>query len=514
MASRNSTSKQKKPLTERQKCVRSSAQKRLMTQDLVFKWQDKLFSTPCSTEETLQKAAAVLQPQSYAEVVEERSVQGQCGYPLCDNPPKAQQSRYHISLSHRKVYDLSDLAMFCSEDCLQKSKYYSLQLSEEPVWGRDLSQPTNVHIVLRNENIKQALEREKERVKTRRSGPQIQKEYVAMLLHGLPDLSAGSLEIKEKVFSNIEPSLPEQAVYDSIEGFKVETRKDVPSTMTLKKLKAPSVRASNKSDTRETIKPNAAPQKISGNSEPKEDMESILKDILQVPVEVKQTVPLEPKPEPKQTNPTSSKTTSPDIKEAPETTVASKPKTTSKPFVKENITNIVAPTENTIKPKRSGKKNPKPQMSLFGVVWTMLDSMTTQTTRLYFKQLKGEQVNSNLVGRGVPRDASSLLREQIFAEKILETYAVIRSQIGLRDVIENDIADLIRTFNLSNASKVVLEPTQAYMITLVLFKAIADITIKDKSWLKRFEECCAVIGQTKDTIDACARILVASTSYN
>ncbi|OAD75886.1 hypothetical protein PHYBLDRAFT_158166 [Phycomyces blakesleeanus NRRL 1555(-)] len=153
-------------------------------------------------------------------------------------------------------------------------------------------------------------------------------------------------------------------------------------------------------------------------------------------------------------------------------------------------------------------------MSLFGIVWTMLDSMTTQTTRLYFKHLRGEQVDNNIVGRGVPRDASSLLREQIFAEKILETYAVIRSQIGLRDVIENDIADLIRTFNLPNASKVVLEPTQAYMITLVLFKAIADITIKDKSWLKKFEECCGAIGQTKDTIDACARVLVASTSYN
>ncbi|KAL0074125.1 Rtr1/RPAP2 family-domain-containing protein [Phycomyces blakesleeanus] len=499
MASKSTTSKQKKPLTERQKHVRSSAQKRLMTQDLVFKWQDKLFSTPCSNEETLQKAAAVLQPQSYAEVVEERSVQGQCGYPLCDQPPKAQQSRYHISLSHRKVYDLSDLAMFCSEDCLQKSKYYSLQLSEEPVWGRDLSQATNVHIVLKNENLKQALEREKERVKTRRTGPQIQKEYVAMLLHGLPDLSVGALEIKEKASSDIEPSLPEQGIHDFIEGFKVETRKDIPSTMTLKKLKAPSVRASNKSNTSEiAIKPKTT-QPIAEKSAPKEDMESILKD---------------------QTNTASSKTISTGVKETIDTTAKTPPKkkdtpkSTSKASVQENTTNIVVPTDNIIKPKKSTKRNAKPQMSLFGIVWTMLDSMTTQTTRLYFKHLRGEQVDNNIVGRGVPRDASSLLREQIFAEKILETYAVIRSQIGLRDVIENDIADLIRTFNLPNASKVVLEPTQAYMITLVLFKAIADITIKDKSWLKKFEECCGAIGQTKDTIDACARVLVASTSYN
>ncbi|KAL0087921.1 hypothetical protein J3Q64DRAFT_1884440 [Phycomyces blakesleeanus] len=509
MASKSTTSKQKKPLTERQKHVRSSAQKRLMTQDLVFKWQDKLFSTPCSNEETLQKAAAVLQPQSYAEVVEERSVQGQCGYPLCDQPPKAQQSRYHISLSHRKVYDLSDLAMFALKIAFKSQNithfnYLKNQFGDTSTRKRKGTRENSSDRATNSKGI---------------------CSHVVTWTTRFCLWALWRSKKKLRVISS--PSLPEQGIHDFIEGFKVETRKDIPSTMTLKKLKAPSVRASNKSNTSEIAINTKTTQPIAEKSAPKEDMESILKDVLQVPVKVKETIPLEPKPEQKQYQKQhqrqyqlNSKTISTGVKETIDTTAKTPPKkkdtpkSTSKASVQENTTNIVVPTDNIIKPKKSTKRNAKTPDVTFGIVWTMLDSMTTQTTRLYFKHLRGEQVDNNIVGRGVPRDASSLLREQIFAEKILETYAVIRSQIGLRDVIENDIADLIRTFNLPNASKVVLEPTQAYMITLVLFKAIADITIKDKSWLKKFEECCGAIGQTKDTIDACARVLVASTSYN
>lgn len=59
---------------------------------------------------------------------------------------------------------------------------------------------------------------------------------------------------------------------------------------------------------------------------------------------------------------------------------------------------------------------------------------------------------------------------------------------------------------------VVLDGSQAYMMTLVLFKALADLTIKDRDWHPGFEACCSAVGETSDTIDACVRVLkIAST---
>lgn len=84
--------------------------------------------------------------------------------------------------------------------------------------------------------------------------------------------------------------------------------------------------------------------------------------------------------------------------------------------------------------------------------------------------------------------------------------------MGIKEEIELDIVNLIRTFHFAEASMVVLEPDQTYMLTLVLFKALApDLLIKN-DWNQPFESCCEYIGQSSDMIDACVRVLkVAST---
>lgn len=59
---------------------------------------------------------------------------------------------------------------------------------------------------------------------------------------------------------------------------------------------------------------------------------------------------------------------------------------------------------------------------------------------------------------------------------------------------------------------VVLDTSQAYMMTLVLFKALADVAVGGTEWRANFEACCSAIGESGDTIDACVRVLrVAST---
>lgn len=146
--------RRKKQLTPKQKLVKESAEQRFKIEKLVFVWQEKLFSQPKTSAQTLQRAATYLQPKTYEEVVEERVVQEWCGYPLCDDAPKLQQvQKFKISLSRRKVYDQTELANYCSDACYHKSKYYSLQLSDEPVWYRDLNQTPTTHIVSKEDDF-------------------------------------------------------------------------------------------------------------------------------------------------------------------------------------------------------------------------------------------------------------------------------------------------------------------------------------------------------------------------
>ena len=145
--------RKKKTLTPKQKLVQESAQQRFKIEKLVFVWQEKLFSQAQVSPQTLQRASVYLQPKTFEEVIEERVVQEWCAYPLCKSPPQ-QVQKYKISLGHRKVFDQSELANYCSESCWHKGKYYIMQLSEEPVWFRDLNVLPTIHVILMEEDFK------------------------------------------------------------------------------------------------------------------------------------------------------------------------------------------------------------------------------------------------------------------------------------------------------------------------------------------------------------------------
>lgn len=86
-------------------------------------------------------------------------------------------------------------------------------------------------------------------------------------------------------------------------------------------------------------------------------------------------------------------------------------------------------------------------------------------------------------------------------------YQIIRTQIGIQENMEDDIVNIIKTFNLSDPSAVTLDPAQCYMLALVLVKAIADISLKSSSWKAPFEDCCKAVEQSSDMVDACVRVL-------
>lgn len=83
----------------------------------------------------------------------------------------------------------------------------------------------------------------------------------------------------------------------------------------------------------------------------------------------------------------------------------------------------------------------------------------------------------------------------------------MRTQLNIRENMEDDIVNVIKTFRLSDASMVALNPAQCYMMTLVLIKSLADILLDGSDWKRQFELCCKTIDQSTDTVDACVRVL-------
>ncbi|XP_067846024.1 putative RNA polymerase II subunit B1 CTD phosphatase rpap2 isoform X2 [Heptranchias perlo] len=89
------------------------------------------------TEEFLLDYIKFITPVHYQDVVEERSIIKQCGYPVCqnklENVPKQQ---YKISTKTNRVYDITERKHFCSNFCYKASKYLEAQIPKDPLWSR------------------------------------------------------------------------------------------------------------------------------------------------------------------------------------------------------------------------------------------------------------------------------------------------------------------------------------------------------------------------------------------
>ncbi|PIC13856.1 hypothetical protein B9Z55_027453 [Caenorhabditis nigoni] len=71
------------------------------------------------------------------EVIEERFVNKQCGFPACSqNPPKKTKTQmFQIDKKEGKIYEFcKQRSKFCSEKCYQKNLFVRNQLDEHPLW--------------------------------------------------------------------------------------------------------------------------------------------------------------------------------------------------------------------------------------------------------------------------------------------------------------------------------------------------------------------------------------------
>lgn len=71
------------------------------------------------------------QPSDFDSLVEERRIDGKCGYALCANQPRSK------SLGEAAVWKLKKgMGDWCSNECAKKAFYVKAQLSEVPAWER------------------------------------------------------------------------------------------------------------------------------------------------------------------------------------------------------------------------------------------------------------------------------------------------------------------------------------------------------------------------------------------
>lgn len=76
----------------------------------------------------------------FEDIIEERAILHQCGYPLCSNDlleKDIPRQKYRISLRTNKVYDITARKNFCSNSCYKAAMFVKKQMLTSPLWFRE-----------------------------------------------------------------------------------------------------------------------------------------------------------------------------------------------------------------------------------------------------------------------------------------------------------------------------------------------------------------------------------------
>lgn len=259
----------------------------------------------------------------------------------------------------------------------------------------------------------------------------IRHDYVQHLLARVPKDTKENFEIIEK--STVSPIPPSAAdakagVYDSIEGYRIEIKKDgkSPTTMILKK-KEQDTKQEHKAQKEQEIEhdpedPDALFETMMMLKDMNLDKLQSADDKQQERMsEAKELVPVRADAALKKKNNSTLQEKQNEQPIISSAAVVSSSKPTREE--QEKDTNVIKVTTKT--PKKSIKKKKKgPELSLFGAIWTMLDHMTTKATRVYLNELQNNKHRvdlSNLLMEENLMDEAIYLRGQILSERILDT---------------------------------------------------------------------------------------------
>ena len=101
-----------------------------------------------------EESIAWFQPKHAEDVVEERTTEGLCGYPLCSkdlpayNPVTKQlknaNAKYRIDYKEKKIYEIEKSIYYCCVDCLEKCEIWMRQLDITLPYGRPVAKQLNL----------------------------------------------------------------------------------------------------------------------------------------------------------------------------------------------------------------------------------------------------------------------------------------------------------------------------------------------------------------------------------
>ncbi|GBB86676.1 hypothetical protein RclHR1_13050005 [Rhizophagus clarus] len=457
-------------LTTKQKLVRQNLENRRKFEQLCLVWQEKLFETV--DIDILRESAKYLSPQHYFEIVEERNADNLCGYPICNKSRQEIQGQFRISNRSRKIYDITELKCYCSNVCFTSSKFFATQLSEEPVYMRNLENWKSVNVIPLGVDLREIIKNESSASRSLNKEDS-RSNYVKEMLANLPPAPPG-LTIKEKEDKEIEvPSIPTLTnAYDAVEGFRIDFQKlsisdsnNKPTTLVLSKEKQVAKDDIPKTDEEayEMAMSLANSMFRDGKFHYKDsdENENDPVNLLSKSTSVKTSDSIKKNKEfVKQPAPNEFKNPLDDY--------------SSKSFRPTNEKN--ASLQSPREKEAHKKKRIVLQMSLFGKIWTALDRMSTSNTRQYFKNLNNGQFkkgNDSAV-RHIPitDDENMLMRIQIFSEKIIECFHILRKPLAITASIERELIDLMCTFTFDTAT-VVLNDLENNVLCMVFLYALS-----------------------------------------
>ena len=108
---------------------------------------------PCTKDVTLvEMLLPLFQHSDYDALIEERNIDGRCGYVVCPRRKRQQDTKARFRIKHSREIGASafiaksELGNWCSLSCEKYSSYLGRQLSSEPAWARQHGGPRTVQL--------------------------------------------------------------------------------------------------------------------------------------------------------------------------------------------------------------------------------------------------------------------------------------------------------------------------------------------------------------------------------
>ena len=89
----------------------------------------------------LKQLIQAFQPSDLDSIIEERNIDGKCGYMLCPRPNKVERTNARYRILHGKGEEMrvvrrEEMEKWCSDSCAKHALYLRVQLSDTPAWER------------------------------------------------------------------------------------------------------------------------------------------------------------------------------------------------------------------------------------------------------------------------------------------------------------------------------------------------------------------------------------------